>query len=388
MKRYILFCLATGLLYCGIILEVGAKPNEEQTKPKFEFVWQEEIDKKVDKLIKIGNIKANKKDYKGAISDYSKAIKIDPNRSGLYLQRGIFRRKLGDHRGAVIDFTFGIEINESKPLSKDTSKSIKILNTLLGVEYAKFYIQRGISLSELGDNRGAVVDFTKAIKLDSKAYLAFFERAFALSKLGDNRSAITDLDKVIKLKPDLAAAFFLRALLNEKSGYIQQAMQDFKRAANLFKKQNETSRYELALKNIKRLSNKSQSNTAIVKRSSSSNIVSVTSYTKTSITVAPGDEIRFEAVGSVRFGFLAGSGGPNGISYSTRYNYFKNLPHGYLLARVKQERMKDFDGWFPVGTDKNIIVKKSGLIEFLVNDSDPHNNSGAFKVKVTVSSSR
>ena len=55
--------------------------------------------------------KAEKGDYYGAISDYTKAIEINPNKSEAYYKRGISKAKLKDYYGAISDFTKAIEIN-------------------------------------------------------------------------------------------------------------------------------------------------------------------------------------------------------------------------------------------------------------------------------------
>ena len=44
--------------------------------------------------------KAEAKDYNGAISDYTKAIELDPNDVDAYSNRGISKENLGDLNGA------------------------------------------------------------------------------------------------------------------------------------------------------------------------------------------------------------------------------------------------------------------------------------------------
>ena len=43
-------------------------------------------------------------DYQGAIDDYTKAIKIDPNNAYFYNYRSESKRKLGDNEGADEDY--------------------------------------------------------------------------------------------------------------------------------------------------------------------------------------------------------------------------------------------------------------------------------------------
>ena len=58
-----------------------------------------------------GISKTQKEEYKAAISDYSKAIKINPEYADAYFYRGCAKHKLGDFRGAISDFTKAIKVN-------------------------------------------------------------------------------------------------------------------------------------------------------------------------------------------------------------------------------------------------------------------------------------
>ncbi|MDB9712973.1 tetratricopeptide repeat protein, partial [Flavobacteriaceae bacterium] len=50
------------------------------------------------------------KDFYGAISDYTKAIELDPNYANAYNNRGILKNKLKDYYGAISDYTKVIEL--------------------------------------------------------------------------------------------------------------------------------------------------------------------------------------------------------------------------------------------------------------------------------------
>ncbi len=58
-----------------------------------------------------GNIKYNKKDYKGAINDYSQAIAIHDNVDYYYSNRANAKFALKDYNGAIQDFSYAIELN-------------------------------------------------------------------------------------------------------------------------------------------------------------------------------------------------------------------------------------------------------------------------------------
>lgn len=112
----------------------------------------------------------------------------------------------------------------------------------------------------------------------------------------------------------------------------------------------------------------------------------------TDILIKSGDRIRIRASGTVQFGSIAGSGGPNGIGGNRIYNYFRNVPHGYLLARFRQPGMGNWEGWSPIGVGwdglREVKPSAPGVLEFLVNDNDPNNNTGGFSIEVTIYSGK
>ncbi|PZV87261.1 TPR repeat protein [Algoriphagus aquaeductus] len=91
-----------------------------------------------------GNTKSMSKDYTGAISEYNKAIEIDPNYSDAYHLRGTCKSDLGDHRGAIIDLTKAINLNPKEPMR---------------------YTNRGLSKLALGQKEEACLDFSKSGEL-------------------------------------------------------------------------------------------------------------------------------------------------------------------------------------------------------------------------------
>ncbi|MBE9255857.1 tetratricopeptide repeat protein [Dolichospermum sp. LEGE 00246] len=90
---------------------------------------------------------------------YNQAIKINPNDSFAYKQRGISRSNLGDEQGAILDFNQAIKINPNDSFA---------------------YNWRGTSRSHLGDKQGAIDDYNQAANFllqqgDMKNYLEVLE---------------------------------------------------------------------------------------------------------------------------------------------------------------------------------------------------------------------
>jgi len=98
----------------------------------------------------------------------------------------------------------------------------------------------------------------------------------------------------------------------------------------------------------------------------------------TDIYINIGEEVEITASGTIKFGFFAGSGGPNGINGFNTYNKVSGARHGALTARVSS------GNWREIGEYGKFIARKSGWLELMVNDSDVGNNMGYFEVKIVV----
>ena len=88
--------------------------------------------------------KAENGDYYGSISDYTKALELNPDDADAYVNRGVAKRKLEDNYGAISDYTKAIEL---KP------------------DYGYAYHNRSITKEEIGDLKGACDDAKKAVNL-------------------------------------------------------------------------------------------------------------------------------------------------------------------------------------------------------------------------------
>ena len=58
-----------------------------------------------------GNCKKLLNDYKGAIDDFTKAIKYNPNFAEAYFRRAAIKAILNDDEGASLDYVKAIELN-------------------------------------------------------------------------------------------------------------------------------------------------------------------------------------------------------------------------------------------------------------------------------------
>ncbi len=148
-------------------------------------------------------------DKKGAISDYDRAISIDPQFAAAYINRGLAKSALGDKKGAISDYDRTIAIDPQDNAA---------------------YLNRGNAKSTLGDKKGAISDYDRAIAIDRQDVEAYSNRGFAKYELGDSKGAISDYDRAIAINPQFAPAYLNRGMTKSASGNKEGAMSDYNRA--------------------------------------------------------------------------------------------------------------------------------------------------------------
>ena len=153
--------------------------------------------------------------FDSAITDFDKAILINPNFALAYFYRGIAKDAIHMTRKSIIDFTLAINLNP---------------------KFSQAYINRGISKNSLGQHLAAIVDYTRAIDLNPHFAEAFYSRGLAKRALQQYLAAISDYSQAIRFNPTHAQAYNNRG--NAKSLLFQHesAILDFNQAIRLYPK--------------------------------------------------------------------------------------------------------------------------------------------------------
>lgn len=160
----------------------------------------------------LGINKAKERDFEGAIENFNRAIKLNPDYANAYNNRANVRHELGDSPGAIEDYTEAI---------------------LLNPKCSDFHKNRGIISCELGDYRGAQADHSRAIQLDPNNHQAYNSRGFARLQMGDVPGALKDFTQAIELNPEYALAWNNRGDVYLESGNLERALEDYTLAAQL-----------------------------------------------------------------------------------------------------------------------------------------------------------
>ena len=136
--------------------------------------------------------------YDKAISDYTKAIEINPKYAEVYFKRGFDYYHTGQYDKAISDYTKAIEINP---------------------KYADAYTNRGIAYDKKGHYDEAISDFTEAIELNPYlpvTSLAYVNRAVTYYHKEEYDKAWEDVHRAQSLGLQIPPEFL--KMLREASG--------------------------------------------------------------------------------------------------------------------------------------------------------------------------
>lgn len=165
-------------------------------------------------LLSFGQVK---KVYRKALrtTDLNEKIKLlteviseEPKNLDAYFYRAIAKNDLGDYRGAIVDYS-------------------KII-----VDYpdADTYFNRGNSRYSLKDFTGAKEDYAKAFMLDKNFIDALYSLACVKLDLEEYEGAIKDFTGVIKQVPDNSNTYILRASAYKAIEKLKNALTDYSTA--------------------------------------------------------------------------------------------------------------------------------------------------------------
>ncbi len=193
-----------------------------------------------------GLARHTKGDLAGAIQDYTEAIRLNPADDNALTNRGNARSQAGDVAGAIADYTEAIRVQPSNPApynNRGTARASQgdIEGALADIEHALLlkpdyvdaFINRGNQRHAEGDVEGALADYSEAARLAPTNASAFFNRGFALYGKGDLDAALTDYDEAIRLNPGHASAFLNRGVIRQAKGDMEGALADFNEAIRL-----------------------------------------------------------------------------------------------------------------------------------------------------------
>lgn len=152
-----------------------------------------------------GRILALTGNFVQAMKDMDRAVLLDPENADNYINRGLVRDLSGNVTGAIKDFDRAVQISRGSPIA---------------------LVNRGNSKIHLGDYNGAIDDFDLALKSNSELPKAYCRRGTAYSYMGKIKEALNDLNKAIQLEAGDPEIYFERGLVFYKNKNFQKAADD------------------------------------------------------------------------------------------------------------------------------------------------------------------
>ena len=122
-----------------------------------------------------------------ALSAYDTAIRLQPDYTEVYNNRGNIKNELGSRDAALADYNKAISLNP---------------------HFAEAYYNRGVQKVISEEFDAAIVDFTEAIRLNSNCAEAYAHRGVAKAELGNNDEARSDLQTALVLSEQQGNADF------------------------------------------------------------------------------------------------------------------------------------------------------------------------------------
>jgi tetratricopeptide (TPR) repeat protein len=221
-------------------------------------------------LSKVMDISAfpSEEEIKNNIDYYSRVIRLQPDNTSAYNNRGTNYNKLGKHEFAIEDYSQAIRLKPDYAIAYSNRGLACYMNGFKGQFCSKDQFRRDVEKAcSLGNckmmnlanfiGRGEIADTNHAdnLKYGTPYYIkciqylmniikhAFYlksykaqlynEKGIENSKHGKYKMAIDDFNQAIRLKPDFADAYNNRGLTYSKQGQYQPAIEDFNRAIHL-----------------------------------------------------------------------------------------------------------------------------------------------------------
>jgi tetratricopeptide (TPR) repeat protein len=196
-----------------------------------------------------GNTHAERNDLAAAITDFDRAVSLDPQDATVYVYRGVARQALGDLAAAIADFDQAVSLDPHYARAYGNRANTRYEQGNLEVAIADYgraialfkdradramaYNNRGLAHRAQGGLEAAIADYERAIALfpdGPDRARAYNNRGMVRRAQGDLKAAIANYDRAIELEPQLAEAYGNRANARYEQGHLVAAIADYNEA--------------------------------------------------------------------------------------------------------------------------------------------------------------
>ncbi|MBE3093755.1 MAG: tetratricopeptide repeat protein [Actinobacteria bacterium] len=153
-----------------------------------------------------------KKFYQYAIKSFDICIGINPEDFGIWVNKGTSLSNIGQHTEAVECFDKALEIKPDDALA---------------------LINKGIALNKMSKYVDAMECLEKALKIKPDDSLAWFNKGIALGETGKYKEALKWLDKILKINPNDDIAMHNKGCYLEEMGKYKEALECYDKALEI-----------------------------------------------------------------------------------------------------------------------------------------------------------
>ncbi|WLW54274.1 tetratricopeptide repeat protein [Streptomyces sp. YU58] len=185
-------------------------------------------------------------DHATALTQFDRAVELDPAWASAYEGRAIARAHLGDYPAAVTDLDRADVLAPGKArtlslrgdyhrVTGDFVSAVRDLDKVVEVDPTRkaAWASRGVARHALGDVDAALSDLDRALELDPGYVWALVRRARVWRSRGDQERRLADLGRAVALEPDTPWVLCERGDALVGDGRHERALADYDRAIAL-----------------------------------------------------------------------------------------------------------------------------------------------------------
>ncbi len=193
-----------------------------------------------------GTAHLEKGEYDQAISEFNKALEINPRDANAYFNRGLAYHNKGQYDQAISDYTKALEINPGFAeaynnrgftcgLKGQFDQAISDLNKALEINpsFALAYNNRGWAYLAKDQLDQAISDLNKALEINPKFDLPYYNRGMVYAKKKQYDEAISEYTKALEINPRKAEAYISRGFAYHNKGQYDQAISDYTKSLEI-----------------------------------------------------------------------------------------------------------------------------------------------------------
>ena len=150
--------------------------------------------------------------WKDEITLWKDVVQKSPHKARAYNNLGWAFYKKGDLKEAMTDFNKAIAIDP---------------------DYLFSYDDRGLIYAKEGRFTEAIDEYNKALKINPNYPMIYFNRGVSYASLNKNVLAMSDLNKAIELDPEYVDAYNMRRKIYISEGNLPQAQSEFERSRHI-----------------------------------------------------------------------------------------------------------------------------------------------------------